>query len=73
MIMAFHQDLAQEATTVSPTLPIIIGAKFGPSGWTWFNEDAKEYSAGYRWDTKLGLISIKDEFSRKVFSLRNML
>jgi hypothetical protein len=43
MILVFHEDLKQEATTGIPALPIIIEAKFGPSAWTWFNKDAKEY------------------------------
>jgi hypothetical protein len=68
VIMAFHEDLEQEATTVIPALPIIIEAKFGPSAWTWFNEDAKEYSAGYRWDNKLGLISTKDNRTDEILA-----
>jgi hypothetical protein len=68
VVMAFHEDLEQEATTVIPALPIIIEAKYGPSAWTWFNEDAKEYSAGYRWDTTLGLVSTEDERTNEILA-----
>jgi hypothetical protein len=68
VVMAFHEDLEQEATTVIPALPIIIEAKFGPSAWTWFNKEAKEYAAGYRWDKTVGLVSIEDERTDEILA-----
>jgi hypothetical protein len=68
VVMAFHEDLEQEATTVIPALPIILEAKLGPSAWTWFNEEAKEYSAGYRWDKTVGLVSIEDERTDEILA-----
>lgn len=61
VILAFHEDLEQEALTAIPALPIILQAKFGSHVWTWFNEDAKDYAAGYIWDKVRGLISTDDE------------
>lgn len=60
VIFAFHQELAEEAVVIIPALPIIIEAKYGPAAWTWFNEDAKDYAAGFRWDTTKGLVSTED-------------
>ena len=61
VIFAFHEDFEEEAMMAIPALPIILEANYGPHVWTWFDEDAKEYAAGYRWDKVKGLISTEDD------------
>jgi hypothetical protein len=61
VLFTFHQELAEEGVVIIPALPIIIKAKYGPEAWTWFNEDAKDYAAGFCWDAKKGLVSTEDD------------
>jgi hypothetical protein len=57
----FHDDMAQEAMSAIPALPVILEAKFGTRIWLWFTEEAKEHAVGYYWDEKVGLKSSDDE------------
>ena len=57
----FHDDMAQEAMSAIPALPVILEAKFGTRIWLWFTEEAKEHAVGYYWDKKVGLKSSDDE------------
>ena len=57
----FHEDRAQEAMTAIPALPVILEAKFGPTIWGWFSEEAKEHAMGYYWDARTGLKSTEDD------------
>jgi hypothetical protein len=57
----FHEDMAQEAMTAIPALPVILEAKFGHTIWGWFSEEAKEHAIGHNWDTRLGLKSTEDD------------
>jgi hypothetical protein len=59
--LLFHNDLAQEAMTAIPALPVILEAKFGPRIWAWFSEEAKEHAIGYYWDPRTGLKSTDDD------------
>jgi len=59
--LLFHNDLAQEAMTAIPALPVILEAKFGPRIWAWFSEEAKEHAIGYYWDSRTGLKSTDDD------------
>jgi hypothetical protein len=57
----FHDDMAQEAMSAIPALPVILEAKFGTGIWLWFSEEAKEHAIGYYWDPKYGLKSSDDD------------
>ena len=57
----FHDDMAQEAMSAIPALPVILEAKFGTRIWLWFSEEAKEHAVGYYWDDKHGLKSSDDD------------
>ena len=56
----FHEDMAQEAMTAIPALPVILEAKYGSTIWGWFLEEAKEHDIGYYWDSHNGLKSTED-------------
>jgi hypothetical protein len=55
-IFTVHKDRHDEAIGLIPLLCIIMVAKYGPSAWEWFNEDAKVVLLKYQWDTDAGKV-----------------
>ena len=55
-IFTVHNDRYDEAIGLVPLFCIIMAAKFGPSAWEWFTEDAKVVLLKYKWDAAVGKI-----------------
>jgi len=60
-MFVFHKKCSCEVEEVVAALPILLEVEFGPSIWTWFSNNAKIESQGFKWQNGTGLVSKEEE------------
>ena len=66
VVFTYRQNLARKALAAIPGLPLILEDYFGPKIWTWFSEQARLETSGYKWDPEQGLIEIQTVFEEPI-------
>ena len=59
VVFLFKKDLAHEANTLIPALPLLLEVTLDSTRvWNWFHEEAKMMTEGFYWDPRRGILEI---------------
>jgi hypothetical protein len=61
VVYTVHKDCMAEATSLIPSLNIVLETKFGARIWEWFTNTAKDASQGYVYNATTGRLKNMDE------------